>query len=222
MQPAIPSDHLLDRNLATLDAVKAFAEFSPQGELLHANRHYLEIFRYTLAEVQGMHHRMFCDPAYVASPEYETLWQRLRAGEAYTDLCERRRRSGDAIWLEATYAPVLGTQGEVLRIVKMASDVTERVDRERRATEEIRRLSMVAGATDNAVLVTDAEHGITYANEGFTRMFGWRLAEIAGRRPVGLLAPQLQAREGDFLAALRAGRSQRHEQILRGRDGERY
>jgi len=222
MQPAIPSDHLLDRNLATLDAVKAFAEFSPQGELLHANRHYLEIFRYELAEVQGMHHRMFCDPAYVASPEYETLWQRLRAGEAYTDLCERRRRCGDVLWLEATYAPVLGAQGQVLRIVKMASDVTERVDRERRATEEIRRLSMVAGATDNAVLVTDAQHRITYANEGFTRMFGWRLAEIAGRRPVGLLAPHLQAREADFLGALRAGRSQRHELILHGRDGERY
>ena len=73
MQTAFPSDHLLDRNLATLDAVMAFAEFSPAGELLHANRHYLEIFGYESSEVQGAHHSLFCDPAHVASPEYETL-----------------------------------------------------------------------------------------------------------------------------------------------------
>jgi len=222
MQTASPSDHLLDRNLATLDAVMAFAEFSLDGELLHANRHYLEIFRYELSEVQGAHHRMFCDPAHVASPEYETLWQRLRAGEAYTDLCERRRRSGEACWLEATYAPVLGAHGEVLRIVKMASDVTARVHRERRAMEEIRRLSMVVGVTDNAVLITDAERRITYVNEGFTRMFGWRLAEIGGRRPIALLAPHLESEEPAVLDSLRAGTSLRREEILHGRDGERY
>jgi len=222
MQTASPTDPLLDRNLATLDAVMAFAEFSPAGELLHANRHYLEIFGYELSEVQGAHHRVFCDPAHVVSPEYETLWQRLRAGEAYTDLCERRRRGGEACWLEATYAPVLGAQGEVLRIVKMASDVTGRVDRERRATEEIRRLSMVAGVTDNAVLITDAGGRITYVNEAFTRMFGWCLAETGSRRPIALLAPHLEAEEPAFVDGLRAGRSQRREEILRGRDGERY
>jgi len=222
MQTPSPSAHLLDRNLATLDAVKAFAEFSPEGELLHANRHYLEIFGYELSEIQGAHHRKFCDPAYVASPEYEALWQRLRGGQACTDLCQRRRSDGRACWLEATYAPVLGAQGEVLRIIKMASDVTERVHRERRATEEIRRLSMVAGVTDNAVLITDADRRITYVNEGFTRMFGWSLADIGGRRPIGLLGPHLEAEEMAVHESLRAGKSHRREELLRGRDGERY
>ena len=209
--------------LCTLDRVKAIAEFSPDGTLLHANPQYLQIFGYALHEAQGAAHAVFCDPSYVRSAAYALFWQRLREGEAYTDLCERQARDGARRWLEATYAPIFDAQGQVTRIFKMAGDVTARIQRERDAQEETRRLSLVAGATDNAVLITDADWRIVYVNEGFTRMFGMDLSQAGGRVPPTLLAPHMPASEiASLHRGLRAGIPIRRQVLLQGHRGERY
>ncbi|ARN18721.1 sensor domain-containing protein [Piscinibacter gummiphilus] len=208
--------------VSTLDHVKAFAQFSPQGELVTANDIFLDLLGYTRDEAIGSHHRRFCDPAFVASPEYAHFWQRLRAGEAYTDLCERRRKDGSVCWLEATYAPVR-EDGVITRILKMASDVTERVHRDHLAHENVRRLSLVANATDNAVLITDGRWRTVYVNQGFVRKFRLKPHEIGGRQPTFTLAPHLS---GDVLRdmrrELRQGRDVRREEVLRARGQERY
>ncbi|KQP50054.1 hypothetical protein ASF44_00765 [Pseudorhodoferax sp. Leaf274] len=219
------SRHLAERNaiIRTLGHVKAIAEFSPDGKLLYANPLFLDIFGYALEQVQGVRHTIFCDPAHAASPAYALFWQRLRDGQAYADICERRTRDGAKRWLEATYAPILDADRNVVSIFKMASDVTERIERERRAQEETRRLSLVADATDNAVLITDADWRIAYVNNGFTRMFGMTLREAGGHVPPGLLAPQIPQREILALhAGLKAGVPIRRQELLRGHHGERY
>ena len=50
-----------------------------------------------------------------------------------------------------------------------------------------RKLALVAARTDNAVIVTDAQGRIEWANEGFTRLTGWELAEVIGRTPGSFL-----------------------------------
>lgn len=221
----VASRNLAERNaiIRTLDHVKAIAEFSLDGTLLHANPRYLEIFGYTLEQVQGEPHAIFCDAAYVTSDAYLLLWERLRDGVAYTDLCERRARDGAKRWLEATYAPIFDAQGQVIRIFKMAGDVTARIQRERQAQEETRRLSLVADATDNAVLITDADWRIVYVNQGFNRMFGMGLAEAGGLVPPKLLAPLIPESEIAILfEGLQAGIPIRRQELLRGHQGERY
>ncbi|HEX4510761.1 MAG TPA: PAS domain-containing protein, partial [Burkholderiaceae bacterium] len=208
--------------MSTLDDVKAFAQFSLQGVLLWANEQYLALFGYDCEDALGSHHRRFCDPAFVESPDYDRFWQRLRAGEAYTDLCERRRKDGFVCWLEATYAPVR-ENGVVTQILKMASDVTNRVVRESAAREESQRLSLVADATDNAVLITDGDWRIIYVNPGLVRKFRWQPDEIIGKLPAPILAPHLSEEAlANMRAELIAGRDVRREEILRGRGQERY
>ncbi|MET0332785.1 MAG: EAL domain-containing protein [Rhizobacter sp.] len=217
--------HLSDEDaiLKALDRIKALAEFRPDGTLQRANAHYLSIFGYELGDVLGQHHRMFCDAAYVASPAYDAFWERLRAGHAYTDLCERRRRDGSTCWLEVTYAPIFDAHGQMPRILKIARDVTQRVDRERQTLEEARQLSMVADATDTATLITDGDWRIIYVNRGFTRMFGWTLEDVAGQVPPVLMAPHLPAEAiAGKLKDLRQGNSLRVEELIRGSQGERY
>ena len=48
---------------------------------------------------------------------------------------------------------------------------------------ELARLSRVASQTTNAVVITDAEGRVEWVNEGFTRISGYTLDEVAGRRP---------------------------------------
>jgi diguanylate cyclase (GGDEF)-like protein/PAS domain S-box-containing protein len=209
--------------VSALDGIKALAQFGPDGILQHANRLYLSIFGCELDDVRGAHHRVFCDPAYVDSPAYGAFWERLRTGHAYTDLCERRRRDGSTCWLEVTYAPIRDADDQVLRILKMASDVTERVTRERHALEDARRLSLVADSTDNATLITDGEWRIIYVNRGFTRMFGWKLEDVVGQVPPRLMAPHVtDAHIAVELELLKSGSTLHLDELLSGAHGERY
>jgi len=208
--------------VASLDSTKAIAQFSLDGIVLSANHQFLATLGYARSDALGAHHRRFCDAAFVDSPAYDRFWQRLRAGEAYTDLCMRRRHDGSVCWLEATYAPVY-VDDRVARILKIASDVTERVQRELLARQSVKRLSLVADATDNAVFITDARWHTVFVNAGFERKFRWTGGELAGVRAMDMLAPHLgAARTQGLRQELQAGRDIRWEEVLRGRGQERY
>ena len=221
----VASRDVAERNaiMRTLDHVKAIAEFLPDGTLLHANPRYLEIFGYALEDIQGRHHAIFCEPSFVSSEAYPLFWQKLRDGVAYTDLCERQASDGSRLWLEATYAPIFDAQRKVSRIFKMAGDVTDRIRRERQVQEETSRLSLVADATDNAVLITDADWRIVYVNGGFKRMFGMSAFQAEGRVPPELLAPLIASNEiATLYEGLKAGIPIRRQELLQGHNGERY
>ena len=208
--------------VASLDNTKAIAQFSLDGTLLSVNDRFLAMLGYTRGDVLGTHHRRFCDEAFVDSPEYDRFWQRLRAGEAYTDLCMRRRRDGTVCWLEATYAPVHAGE-RITRILKIASDVTERVQREVAAQQSVKRLSLVADATDNAVFITDAQWRAVFVNAGFERKFQWGGDEIMGRVPMDVLAPYFDREKAARLGEeLRNGRDVRWEEVLQDRGQARY
>jgi len=107
----------------------AVIEFNLEGMVLRANRNFLAALGYEASEVVGRHHRIFCDPGYAASQEYAAFWQSLGRGEYFTGQFSRRARDGREVWLEATYNPVLDPDGKPWKIVKFASDISERVQR---------------------------------------------------------------------------------------------
>jgi methyl-accepting chemotaxis protein len=69
---------------------------------------------------------MFCDPAYAASAEYAHVWERLRAGEYVAAEFQRFGKGGKEVWIQASYNPILDAQGHPIRVVKFATDITER------------------------------------------------------------------------------------------------
>ncbi|MFK7742683.1 MAG: PAS domain S-box protein, partial [Planctomycetota bacterium] len=117
-------------NQAIIDAVdktQATIEFLPDGTICTANDAFLATTGYTLAEIQGKHHRIFMPPQEAQSPEYARLWQRLGAGNAKQGQFERRHKDGSPIFIQASYTPIRGASGEVDRVVKFAIDVTQQV-----------------------------------------------------------------------------------------------
>ncbi len=113
-----------------LDAIlraQAVIEFTTDGEILRANDNFLATVGYSRDEVLGRRHSLFVDPAYGSSPEYRVFWDRLRAGEYIADEFCRIGKGGRAIWLQASYNPIFDLNGKVMKVVKFATDVTERV-----------------------------------------------------------------------------------------------
>ncbi|MBI6948835.1 PAS domain-containing methyl-accepting chemotaxis protein [Pseudomonas koreensis] len=114
--------------LQAIDRAMAVIEFDLDGGILTANQNFLTRMGYTLAELKGKHHRLFCRAELVNSSAYEDFWRRLNQGELFQGQFERVDKRGQSIWLEANYNPVYDAAGRLCKVVKFATDVTARVE----------------------------------------------------------------------------------------------
>ncbi|RIK56473.1 MAG: chemotaxis protein [Nitrospira sp.] len=150
------SDSDLQAKVDAINRVQAVIEFNLDGTVITANDNFLKALGYTLGEIQGQHHRMFCDPAHANSPEYAAFWAKLNRGELDAGVYRRLGKGGKEIWIQASYNPICDAKGKLYKVVKFASDVTEE-----------RKKALVKAAMDNSTtntLMCDRNFVITYVN----------------------------------------------------------
>ncbi len=106
---------------------------------------------YTLDEVKGQHHRIFCRPDYAQSVEYKNFWKQLGTGVPNKGIFERVDKNGKPLWLEAEYTPVVDSDGKVSRVVKNARNLTAQVEAETRLAEVTDSLESKIQAGEQAI-----------------------------------------------------------------------
>jgi len=166
-------------NAAKIDAInraQAVIEFDLNGRILHANDNFLAVMGYTLDEIEGKHHCLFCDEAYAGSPEYALFWSHLGNGEFHAGQFKRRHKSGRHVWINASYNPVFGPDGKAFKVIKYATDVTH--ETMRNAEFEGR---MAALDRAQAVIEFDLEGRILHANQNFLDTLGYTLDDVVGQ-----------------------------------------
>ena len=115
-----------ESTVEAISRVMGMIEFDLDGHVLTANPNLLALTGYSLDEIRGRHHSLFCHADYVASDEYQAFWERLRAGEYDAGEYLRRGKSGRDIWIQASYNPIFDSDGKPFKIVKFATDVSAR------------------------------------------------------------------------------------------------
>ncbi|WP_313616289.1 PAS domain-containing methyl-accepting chemotaxis protein [Agrobacterium sp.] len=113
--------------LSAISKSQAVIEFTPTGEILTANENFCKTLGYDLSEIIGKHHRVFCEPNYAATADYDQFWQRLAKGEFIADEFVRFGKGGKEVWIQAAYNPIFDDKGTVAKVVKFATDVTPRM-----------------------------------------------------------------------------------------------
>lgn len=113
--------------LEAISRSQAVIEFKPDGEIITANANFCNAMGYSLSEIVGRHHRIFCREDHVATSDYVSFWKRLASGEFIASEFVRVSKSGREIWIQAAYNPILDSSGRVTKVVKFATDVTERM-----------------------------------------------------------------------------------------------
>jgi len=166
----------LRAKLAALDKSQALIEFNMDGTIITANQQFLSTMGYTLAEIKGQHHSMFVDPSEKASAAYREFWEKLNRGEYQAAEYKRVGKGGKEIWIQATYNPILGRGGKPYKVVKIATDVTER---KRRAADHEGQIAAINKS--QAVIEFNMDGTIISANENFLRAMGYSLDEVKGR-----------------------------------------
>ncbi|MDY0833284.1 PAS domain-containing methyl-accepting chemotaxis protein [Pseudomonas sp. SED1] len=113
----------------------AVIEFDLNGNVLTANDRFLNGMGYSLAQIQGKHHRIFCEPQDANSVEYQQFWKRLNAGEFVAGRFKRVDSHGRVVWLEASYNPVLDANERLYKVVKFATVITDQINQEQAVAE---------------------------------------------------------------------------------------
>ena len=202
--------------LAALDKSQALIEFEPDGTIVTANGNFLGVMGYALSEVQGRHHSMFLEPAYAASADYKEFWGKLTRGEFQRALFKRIGKGGSEVWIEASYNPLIGKGGKVYRIVKMASDVTDRHNESADARGQIAAISR-----SQAVIEFSLDGMVLTANQNFCNALGYHIDEIKGQhhrmfvRPQDVASPEY----AEFWRSLARGEFQAAEYLRIGKNG---
>ncbi|BFT59561.1 PAS domain-containing methyl-accepting chemotaxis protein [Pseudomonas moorei] len=113
----------------------AVIEFDLNGNVLTANDRFLAGMGYSLAQIKGKHHRIFCLPEEHNSAEYQNFWRRLNAGEYVAERFKRIDSHGRTVWLEASYNPVVDANNRLYKVVKFATVITDQVNQEQAVAE---------------------------------------------------------------------------------------
>ncbi len=169
----VEQEAAIHSKLAALDRAMAVIEFDVNGQVLDANANFLNVMGYTLAELKGKHHRLFCEPSLINSHEYSDFWRRLNNGEFFSGQFKRLGKHGRVVWLEASYNPVYDSDGKLIKIVKFASNITERVEKFEEDSRGASRAYHISSETERF-----AEHGTQVIQDTATEMR--RIAENIG------------------------------------------
>ncbi len=119
--------------IEAISRAQAVIEFDLQGNVLTANENFCAALGYDLSEIKGKHHSLFVDTAYAQSGDYKAFWEKLRGGEFVAEEFKRIGKGGREVWIQASYNPIFDMNGRAMKVVKFATDITERV----RAVNEI-------------------------------------------------------------------------------------
>jgi PAS domain S-box-containing protein len=127
-------------------------------------------------------------------------------------------RDGRRVPIDDSGAPVRLASGELVGIVVVFRDVTDR----KRAEHEHAWLAALVDSSDDAIVSKTPDGIVTSWNPGATRLFGYQPEEIVGKPITTIIPSELYAEEDGILARIRRGERIEHYETVRvAKDGRR-
>ena len=177
-----------------IDKAQAVIEFALDGTVQTANANFLATLGYDLAEIKGRPHSMFVDPAESQRPEYQAFWNKLRSGQFDAGLYKRIGKGGKEVWIQASYNPILDSNGKPFKVVKFAIDVTEERLRLANYEGQLNAINKV-----QAVIEFGMDGVVREANQNFLDVLGFTLSEIRGQHHRMFVDP-VEAQSAEYRA----------------------
>ena len=209
----------MDQNEALVAAIQlsqGVIEFNLEGTIISANQTFLDLMGYSFADIEGKHHKIFCSETYANSQEYAAFWERLNQGEFDTGEYVRFGKDGEAVYIRASYNPIIDENGQPYKVIKIASDVTTLKLENAEAQSKVAAIDLSQGTIEFAMDGT-----IITANESFLSTLGYSLDEIQGKHHSMFCDDAYAASEdyAKFWETLRSGTHHRGEFNRTGKNG---
>jgi PAS domain S-box-containing protein len=180
------------------------------------NKAYEKWFGHSRTEVYGKHLKgVLGNPAYKSIKKYV---ERVLSGQEVTFEDIIPYKDGGARYVDATYVPHFGKQGEVRGFFALVNDITER----KRAEEELQRTHFAIDSAPEGIAWLDKSFHYIYVNEGMCRMLGYTRDELLSLNPseLDLMFPQVPPSK--LWIEMRNIKSQVREALFRRKDGTTF
>ena len=132
--------------LEALNKSQAVVEFDRDGDILNVNENFLTLSGYKREEIKGRHHSIFVTEKDKDSESYKEFWDDLRKGVFQSGEFKCLSKSGNEIWLQATYNPIYDKNNEVVKVVKLATDISARKKVYHKHLQDLKRLDIATEA----------------------------------------------------------------------------
>ena len=201
----------MEGQLSAINKTMATIEFDLKGNILAANGNFLNLFGYTLQEIQGRHHRIFVESTERESDNYMKFWEDLGSGKNTNGEFKRITKSGADIFIQGIYNPIFDQSGNPTKVLKIAYDVTSKKQMELQINQQLRvtkakeealtqnmealsatqdQLSQISAEMESqlaainktlAAIEFDLDGNIITANDNFLNLLGYTLEEIESK-----------------------------------------
>jgi len=202
-----------------LDQAAIVAITDDRGIIRYANAKFCQLSEYSQSELIGQTHRLV-NSGYHPPEFFQQLWSTIKAGQVWEGEIKNKAKNGSYYWVDTTIVPFLDDEGKPYQYLAIRFDITPR----KQVESELEKLSLVASKTDNAVIITDKDGLTEWVNEGFTRITGYSLSDLRGKKPGSILQGPLTDMEtvAEIREALRSQKSFTGEIINYRKDGSTY
>lgn len=187
----VTEQHHLETELEKLSIVAKSSQTgivisNPNFEIEWVNESFEKITGYTNAELIGrVPGEILKANMHSAALIHECRTTRL--DEGYTIETINYKKDGTAIWLNITGNAIKNDDGELIQVVEIIQDVSDRKDKE----IKLEQLSLVASETDNYVIITDKEDHVLWTNKAFTEIFGYEFEDVEGMKVAEFLSTEI-------------------------------
>ena len=162
------------------------------------------------------HHSLTpCKSPYHVCPVQETL----KTGKPVTVEHTHCDKDNSEIYVEVTAHPVRNREGNIIQVLHLARDITER----KRNYEKIGFQARLLNAVGQAIVATDIKGNITYWNFAAEQLYGWTETEVLGRNILDVTPAETSREQAEnILKKLIAGESWSGEFLAKRRDGTAF
>ena len=159
-----------------IDKSQGTIEFNMDGTVVTSNDNFLNVLGYSLEEVKGKHHRIFCEDSYAKSPAYKEFWEKLNRGEFDSGEYKRIGKNGKEVYIQATYNPIFDENGNPVKVLKIASDVTKQKLLNAEFEGKINAIDKSQGTIE-----FNMDGTVITSNDNFLNVLGYSLEEVKGK-----------------------------------------
>lgn len=119
--------------LTAIDQTMMKAEYSPEGNLVSANKKHIETMGYDFEATVGKNIKSFIPKE--EELQFYAIWEKVKIGQMQQVVVKRKNSAGEEIWLLNQYTPIVNRKGEVVKVLYLAQDITEQKRIEERNTK---------------------------------------------------------------------------------------
>jgi two-component system, sporulation sensor kinase A len=176
-------DDLLDLFLNC--SADGFAIVDLENRFIRVNPMYTQIFGYTEEDVIGKSFSEFPNPDSVYG-----IINSVQNGQTYSNLVtQRSHKNGTVLDIAVSYSPLKNTKGEIIAVIAIFRDITEKVNLERELTKIRERYNLITENTTDMIKVFTKDFTIVYASPSYERLTGIATSEIMGRKITDFIFP---------------------------------